>query len=193
MQDTFNEDLDFDENELNYLEKVVKIEEEEERKNKINFLNERLSEYQKAEEYFQKNELNEGKERATKVINQIKDGLTKLDTEKWKEVKESDFPAITPPFIYNCSSEERDKKFEVIMNKINIKIYENNDNKERINKIKAKKEKLTKDSKERIETLEKKYDNNIFNYKKHLLNIKESFKKEWAPPPKFEENEIIIK
>lgn len=127
------------------------------------YMHELLDDYQKAEKYFRNNKLISQEEDAKNKIILIKTKYNQIKLGQKIDIK--DLPkAITPEYIYGCSTEERNA------------IYE-----KAINQYKEKRTKCIKSNgdKEKI----KKYDYCIINIEKH-------YNDKWAPPPKLIERSV---
>ena len=95
---------------------VPKDQELEEIKRLNKKIAERANEYRIAIEYFKANELSEQHTAAIKCLRDISIELKKVKEGKWKEVNEYLLPSpVTPEFIYGYSKEERQKRFNKII------------------------------------------------------------------------------
>ncbi len=127
------------------------------------YMHELLDDYQKAEKYFRNNKLISQEEDAKNKMILINTKYNQIKLGQKIDIK--DLPkAITPEYIYGCSTEERNA------------IYE-----KAINQYKEKRTKCIKSNgdKEKI----KKYDYCIINIEKH-------YNDKWAPPPKLIERSV---
>jgi hypothetical protein len=203
------DNLDYDPDELNALENQVEEDNKKEaekmrkmRENKIprnpeerrdyeNTVKERYNEYNEAKNYFEKYNLFD--ERHDKVLNDLKiieRELKNIRDENWIDTDKDNLPKkITPPYIYNCIKEKRDKLFQEIINKINNKILELKIKKAGLDsqfkifskkfgkKILEKKPKLVKNC---IDT-----KNKLEKYEKIKTNLEKNLNEVWAPPPSY--------
>ena len=160
--------------------------EEEEKINK--YIGGLLEEYKSAEKYFRDNNLKMQEDDANRICSEIQNIKTRFNQGNADILK--NLPkAITPEYIYGCSTNERNKKFKEVLNK-----FENDKKQledkirdsilklkklepEKLAKIKATVMPILESDKERLDKL-----------KKVLEAFKERAKNVWTPAPEISNN-----
>ena len=150
-KDKKNEDDEELSDELEEMKKQNEKEEEDKKQfiENLSLVDERLKDYQKAFNYFHSNNLHRQMgiaEKCIKIIELLKKKLNDgKENGKWKEVNLSSLPEeITPEFIYGCSHEERDSKFNEIIKYRENKVIEVDLEINKIKNFKSKKKNFEK-------------------------------------------------
>ena len=139
------------------------------------YINGLLEEYKSAKEYFEKNNLKSQENDANNKYLQIQNIKSQYELGYYMYLQNLPEP-ITPEYIYGYSKNQRDLKFQEIINK-----YYNYRNK-LINKIKAhQKYAITNNMKHEYEKEKSKLEN-----LNHYIDILEKkYRNEWAPAPDY--------
>ena len=139
------------------------------------YINGLLDEYKSAKEYFEKNNLKSQEKDANDKYLNIQN--IKSQYELGYSMYLTNLPEpITPEYIYGYPKNERDKKFQEILQK-----YQNHRNK-LINKIKShQKYAITNNMKQEYE----KEKSKLQNLNHYIEIIEKKFRSEWAPAPEY--------
>ena len=147
-------------------------------------LNSRMEDYYDAYKYFKQHNLSQQEDclKKFKILEMAKNFLTKNEIDKLKELS---IPSqIKPDYICGCSLEEREKKFNLIINELNREMKE----KEKelvlvVQKLKS----LEPEKFKKIEAVAKKdivtRKEKIEKFKKIISLLNEKKKNVWTPVP----------
>lgn len=145
----------------------------------------RLSEYKEAIDYFRLNGLSSQLEEAISKAKKIVKQLKLIEEGKSKQIEESSLPDhITPEFICGYSNEERIKQYKEIMEHYLTQI---NDIKKKMNDMIDKAKSMSKSDQSKIMDKVKKELDNMKNRKAKIERIMQTFKDNaknaWRPAP----------
>lgn len=139
------------------------------------YINGLLNEYKEAENFFREHNLNNQEKKANNICLQIKKIKEQFEMGRTTDLVSLPKPVI-PEFIYGCTTEHRNKKFNEIYSK---NLNEKNQIESALNSIKKLNYQGNPD-------LKQKYERNMAMLKKineNIMNIQNNYKNKWVRAP----------